>query len=250
MTLDEPRLRRTKEALRVFAEQPNMFLPEIRDAILASRVVPGMTPYDVHLAVGAFCFRVMADPEVWSGSTNPWDVMWAQTLHPDQSEILLVFDSASQQPELGLRRFQVFIRGGKARSIEVIPEPQVVAAGPDEAELAATAAWLAAAEAEVGAATIQQPGTSSPVDADATVILHASSFFDGNDATVIQPAFTPEQFAKAGKEAAQKAGGTGVTPAGKVSAGAPHASAGSLPKAGGFDADATVKQSAFKPPVK
>lgn len=232
MSVDEPRLRRTKEALRVFAEQPNVFAPEIREAILASRVIKGMTPYDVHLAVGAFCFRVMADPKVWGEAANPWDVMWAQTQHPDQSEILLVFESASQQPELGARRFQVFIRGGKALSIEVIPEKQVVVAGPDEAELAATAAWLAAAEAEVGAVTIQQPGTSNPMDADATVIQHASSFFDGDDATVIQKAFTPEQFAKAASELAQK---NNAAQAGAV-----------VPASAGFDADATVKQTAFK----
>ena len=248
MTVDEPRLRRTKEALRVFAEQPNVFAPEIREAILASRVIKGMTPYDVHLAVGAFCFRVMADPKVWAGDANPWDVMWAQTLHPDQSEILLLFDSASQQPDLGQRRFQVFIRSGKAQSIDVIPEKQAVVAGPDEAELAATAAWLAASEAEVGAATIQQPGTSNPMDADATVIQHASAFFDGDDATVIQAAFTPEQFANAGKAAALKAG---ASPAGNPSAASPAGNASGAGSAkSGFDSDATVKQSAFKPPVK
>ncbi len=232
MTPDEPRLRRTKEALRVFAEQPNLFAPAIREAILAGRVVVGMTPYDVHLAVGAFCFRVIADPQVWPDNANPWDVMWAQTLHPDQSEMLLIFESDRQQPEAGLRRFQVFIRGGKAQAVELIPQKQAVAAGPDEAELAATAAWLAAAEAEAGAATIQQPGSSNPADADATVIQPAAAFFDGDDATVIQQALTPEQFAKAASELARKNAAVPTAPA--------------APAAGGFDADATVKQTAFK----
>jgi hypothetical protein len=232
MTPDEARLRRTKEALRVFAEQPNVFAPEIRDAILAGRVIKGMTPYDVHLAVGAFCFRVMADPKVWTEGANPWDVMWAQTQHPDQSEILLLFDSACQQPEAGMQRFQVFIRGGKALSVEHVPGRQVMAAAHDDAELAATAAWLAAAEAEVGAATIQQPGNAQPADADITVIRAATAFFDGDDATVIQQAFTPEQFAKAASELAQK---NSAAPAAAV-----------VPAAAGFDADATVKQTAVK----
>ena len=213
MTQEDGRLRRTKEALRVFAEQPNVFAPEIRTAILESRVIPGMTPYDVHLAVGAFAFRVIADSKVWSENANPWDVMWAQTQHPDQSEILLVFTSGVQDTALGLRRFQAFIKGGKALSVEVLPDKSAVDTGPDEAELAATAAWLASAEAEVNAATIQQPaGSLASMDADATMIRPLASFFDGADATVIQPAYKP---------------------------GAPV-----------FDDDATVKQGAFKPPVK
>jgi hypothetical protein len=231
------RLRRTKEALRVFAEQPNVFAPEIREAILANRVILGMTPYDVHLAVGAFCFRVMADPRHWPDGANPWDVMWAQTSHPDASEILLVFDSATQQSgqsQPGLRRYQVFIRDGKAQSIEVLPQKAIVEAVPEQDELAASAAWLEQAQAQVGAAkagaasqasqastandseaTIQRPA-SSLHGMDATVPGNMSSFFEGSDATIMQPAFKPPAAKPALDAMADSADATVIQPAFKM----------------------------------
>lgn len=203
------RLRRTKEALRVFAEQPNVFAPEIREAILANRVILGMTPYDVHLAVGAFCFRVVADPRHWLDGANPWDVMWAQTSHPDASEILLVFDSTTQESghsQPGLRRYQVFIRNGKAQSIEILPQKAMPEAAPEQDELAASVAWLEQAQAQAGAAKVgatSAPGVTNDADAtiqrpasslhgmDATMPGNMSSFFEGSDATIMQPAFKP-----------------------------------------------------------
>jgi hypothetical protein len=135
MTAENSRIRRRKEALRVFGEQPNYFPQPIRDAILLNRVMPGMTPYDVYLAVGAFSFKVMPDPQQWPAHANPWDVMWAQTFAPDQSHIWLMFDSALQQSELGLRRYQAVLRAGRVADINLLPE-RVPAASPleDDAE--------------------------------------------------------------------------------------------------------------------
>jgi hypothetical protein len=129
MTAEDGRIRRRKEALRVFSEQPNYFAQPIRDAILANRVISGMTPYDVHLAVGAFSFKLMADRQQWPKDANPWDVMWAQTFAPDQSQIWLMFDSALQQPELGQRRYQAVLQAGRVVQLNLLPErmPEPVA---------------------------------------------------------------------------------------------------------------------------
>lgn len=132
MTAENSRIRRRKEALRVFSEQPNYFAQPIRDAILANRVIPGMTPYDVHLAIGAFSFKVMPDRAQWPKDANPWDVMWAQTFAPDQSQIWLMFDSARQQPELGPRRYQAVCQAGRVQEINLLPERLPVAEPVDD----------------------------------------------------------------------------------------------------------------------
>ena len=129
MAEEDGRLRRRKEALQVFSEQPNYFSREVQEAILSNRVILGMTPYDVHLAVGAFAFKVVADKSKWPDGANPWDVMWAQTQHPDQSEIWLTFESDIQLPDQPGQNFRVYIKGGKAQTIEhlkpeVKPEPK------------------------------------------------------------------------------------------------------------------------------
>ncbi len=118
------RVRRRREALRVFSEQPHFFSQDIRDAILSNLVVPGMTPYDVHLAVGTFSFKVIADRSKWPEAANPWDVLWAQSEVPDQSEIWLMFESDIQIPDTPDQRFCAHIKGGVVLAIEhVLPPP-------------------------------------------------------------------------------------------------------------------------------
>lgn len=117
------RVRRRREALRVFSEQPHFFTQAIRDAILANRVVPGMTPYDVHLAVGAFSFKVSADRSKWPEGANPWDVLWAQSEAPDQSAIWLMFESDIQIPDTPGQRFCAHVKGGVVVMVEHLLPP-------------------------------------------------------------------------------------------------------------------------------
>ena len=125
------RVRRKREALRVFSEQPHFFSQDICDAILSNLVVLGMTPYDVYLAVGAFSFKVIADRSKWPEAANPWDVLWAQSEAPDQSEIWLMFESDIQIPDTPDQRFCVHIKGGVVLAIEhILPPPPV----PEPAE--------------------------------------------------------------------------------------------------------------------
>lgn len=129
---EDGRVRRRKEALRVFSEQPNYFSQEVRDAILSNLVIPGMTPYDVHLAVGAFTFRVSADPKVWPPGANPWDVLWAQSAAPDQSAISLMFESDLQLADSGHQRFLAHFKAGRVLVVEhLLPLPE---AEPEEVE--------------------------------------------------------------------------------------------------------------------
>ncbi|MEN9868847.1 MAG: hypothetical protein RL748_4437 [Pseudomonadota bacterium] len=130
------RVRRRKEALRVFSEQPNYFSQEIRDAILSNLVIPGMTPYDVHLAVGAFTFRVSADPKVWPPGANPWDVLWAQSAAPDQSAISLMFESDIQLADVGHQRFLAHFKAGRVLVVEhLLPLPEVQAEAMEEVSI-------------------------------------------------------------------------------------------------------------------
>jgi hypothetical protein len=128
-------VRRRREALRVFGEQPHFFSEKTRDAILSNLVIPGMTPYDVHLAVGAFSFKVIADRSKWPEAANPWDVLWAQSETPDQSEIWLMFESGLQIPDTPDQRFCAHVKGGVVVAVEHVvppPAPPAEEAPPEE----------------------------------------------------------------------------------------------------------------------
>lgn len=110
--------RRREEALRMFAEHPEHFPPDVREAILANRVIVGMTPYDCHLAAGAFTYRVQADRNVWPPDSDPMRVLWAQSQRPDGSQIWMTFETDTQYPGEGPRRFCVHFRDGRAVDIK------------------------------------------------------------------------------------------------------------------------------------
>jgi len=111
-------LRRRDEALRLFVEHPESFMPAVREAILANRVIVGMRPYDCYLAAGAFAYKVQADTAIWPPSSDPLRVLWAQTLRPDNSQIWMSFETDTQFPGEGLCRFRVHFRHGAVARIE------------------------------------------------------------------------------------------------------------------------------------
>lgn len=111
-------------ATKMFAERPELFPEERRPAILDGRVTLGMTPYEAKLAGGAFAFRVIADPARWPSGSDPYKVMWRQSIEPDESQIWMTFKNASQFPGQGERVFRVHFQHGKAVEIEIMEAPK------------------------------------------------------------------------------------------------------------------------------
>ena len=79
-----------------------------------------MNPYEAHLAGGAYAFRVIADPKHWKEDADPYCVIQAQTLHPDDSQIWMIFQNETQYPNEGLQTFQVEFQKGKVVDIKNI----------------------------------------------------------------------------------------------------------------------------------
>jgi len=116
-TLD-PKQKRRNEVLQVFKDYPDKISPAIQEKILAEQVVLGMVPYDAYLAAGAFAFKVIADQAKWEKNADPYKVMWAQSTHPDDSQIWMTFENDTQYPAEGKQSFRVFFKNGKAVEIE------------------------------------------------------------------------------------------------------------------------------------
>lgn len=110
--------KRKAEALEIFKTYPNAVSIELQAKILAQQVDIGMDPYMAHLAAGAFAFKVDADPAKWEGNADPYNVMWAQSQHPDDSQIWMTFETDTQFPGEGEKRFTVYFQKGKAVKIE------------------------------------------------------------------------------------------------------------------------------------
>lgn len=70
-----------------------------------------MTPYDAYLAAGAFTFKVIADTAKWGKNADPYDVMWGQSVRPDESQIWMTFENDTQYPTEGKQFFRVFFSG-------------------------------------------------------------------------------------------------------------------------------------------
>ena len=85
--LDQKRLEYTKGVIRQYGDK----IPShIQQAILNQRVILGMPPFEASLAAGAHAFKVIADPMKWPKDTDPYKVIQAQTLHPDDSQIWML----------------------------------------------------------------------------------------------------------------------------------------------------------------
>ncbi len=115
-----PAEKRRNFAMQVFKDFPGKITPEIQEKILAQQVVLGMAPYEAYLTAGAFAFKVTADSSKWKPETDPYKVMWAQSLHPDDSQIWMTFENDTQYLGEGKQTFRVYFRGGKALEIEKI----------------------------------------------------------------------------------------------------------------------------------
>ncbi len=113
-----PQETRRQKALQVFKNHPEKIPFAIQEKILAGQIVLGMTPYDAYLAAGAFAFKVIADPAIWKSNADPYKVMWAQSVCPDNSQIWMTFKNNTQYLSEGTQSFRVFFRGGKALNIE------------------------------------------------------------------------------------------------------------------------------------
>ena len=115
--LEETEKTRLAHARKYVDEIPGPVAPEIREAIFAQRVIPGMCPYEAHLAAGRFVYSVTNDPK-WPTDTNPLRVIWAQCVQPDSSVISLTFMTRTQFPDRKPTTFKVVFKNGKAESIE------------------------------------------------------------------------------------------------------------------------------------
>lgn len=116
-----PSERRKNEALEIFRQFPGKIAPSIQEKILKQEVVIGMTPYDSYLAGGAFSYKVIADPAVWKGNVDPYQVMWAQSVKPDASQIWMTFENDTQFPnKKGKIFFQVHFSNGLAQEITIL----------------------------------------------------------------------------------------------------------------------------------
>jgi hypothetical protein len=115
--------KRRDEIIKLLKDYPDKIAPAIQEEILAERIILGMTPYDASLAAGAFTFKVIADTTKWEKNADPYNVMWAQSTNPDNSQIWMTFENDSQYPSEGKQRFRVFFQGGKAVEIEKLGGP-------------------------------------------------------------------------------------------------------------------------------
>ena len=99
---------------KILEKYPDKFSSHVKESILSQLVELGMTPYEAHLAAGAFFFKVEADKEKWPGNPDPYRVMWAQSERPDNSKIWMTFETPTQFPDEGKRRFRVAFEKGRA----------------------------------------------------------------------------------------------------------------------------------------
>ena len=124
MPIDQPAIPLNEENLAIakhdIAKYGESIPKSMQEAILKQTVVLGMSPYEAKLAAGAFRYGVQADPK-WPPKTNPLDVIFAQSLHPDDSKIFMIFESATQFPGEGRVAFRVDFERGKAVKISKNP---------------------------------------------------------------------------------------------------------------------------------
>lgn len=122
MTPDE----RRNYAQAMFAQHPEIFPEDRRLSILNGVVTLGMTPFEAKLAGGAFAFKVVADTSRWPANSDPYKVMWAQSMLPDKSEIWMTFRNATQFLEGNESLFRVHFEKGHAINIEKIKDEKNV----------------------------------------------------------------------------------------------------------------------------
>ena len=113
-----PNDERRAGVLKMFTQEPDFFREERRASILKGVVEIGMSPHEARLAGGAFFYRVVADTSKWPEHSDPMRVIWAQTMHPDNSEITMTFKNSSQSPKCEEMAFEVHFVKGRVVRIE------------------------------------------------------------------------------------------------------------------------------------
>jgi hypothetical protein len=109
---------RISHAQTMFAQYPEMFPEKHQASILKGFIEIGMTPLEVVVAGGAFSFKVSSDSAQWANHTDPYKIMWAQSVRPDNSEIWMTFKNSTQFPGESESLFRVYIKHGQAVEIE------------------------------------------------------------------------------------------------------------------------------------
>lgn len=117
-TSPEDAEQRMELARQIFRDHPDKISAQSQEAILAQRVILGMSPYEAYLAAGQFAFRVIADQTKWPKNSDPYQVMWGQSMYPDGSQIWMTFQTEMQYPGGERTMFRVFFENGKAVEIE------------------------------------------------------------------------------------------------------------------------------------
>jgi hypothetical protein len=90
---------------------------DFRSAIERGQIRIGMAPDEAAAAGGGAFSEVQQDLKVWPQSgTDPWRVLAAQRLHPDDSKITLTFRNTTQfETKTPVPFSVVFVRGRAAR---------------------------------------------------------------------------------------------------------------------------------------
>lgn len=85
-----------------------------------NKITIGMNTNEASLAGGAYFFRVIADENVWDKDTDPNIIIKTQVTKPDNSQIWMTFQNATQYKDRGLQTFQVEFQRGKVVDIKNI----------------------------------------------------------------------------------------------------------------------------------
>jgi hypothetical protein len=103
--------------LEAMSNRAELFNDEFKDAIVQGVVEIGMNIDQAILAGGDYSFIFSADEKIWGKESNPYFVIDAQFLNPDDSDIKLIFYNNTQFGENEPVSFRVQIARGKVASI-------------------------------------------------------------------------------------------------------------------------------------
>lgn len=109
-------------ARSAFEKEPQYFPEERRASIIAGVITLGMTPDEARLAGGAFAFEVKPDRRKWTADSDPYVVMRAQSVDPDDSLIWMIFNNPTQFAIGERSNFRVAFERGVAVRIEVLSQ--------------------------------------------------------------------------------------------------------------------------------
>lgn len=104
---------------REYKTHKKYYRDKYKESILQKIIVKGMWPTEAFLAGGGGTYRVKADKNVWSESSNPISVMQMQSIKPDESEIIIQFCNKSQFSSENDIVFEVIFKMGIAENINI-----------------------------------------------------------------------------------------------------------------------------------